>query len=316
MNPVMRDVFGAFEAVADRPTSINIDRTGVALPQGQHFQGIQRIYIPPVGGKTAEQRLIVISSSSNDDAYFVPCSMAEDWLSGKANAPKILATVNDTPAFNHAGGCQAFGSILAMGLEDLDNEKYSQVRFWDFGVNKPIPEMTIDRPGNGKTFTAGAIGMTSYAGGSLVAVGSFSSQTIDFYATEFSPRGGRALKFMFTWVADDANKSAWVDENFANYQNLNLITQADGQVFMVAFDRSGSSDWMDLYSVNLNAADPTLALRKMAKKHMYCSNGCRFDAGSGIFIASEYEFDVYAVAEHSGDYKTGTTINVNYFSGV
>jgi hypothetical protein len=47
---------------------------------------------------------------------------------------------------------------------------------------------------------------------------------------------------------------------------------------------------------------------------MYCSDGCTFDAGAGIFIASENEFDVYAVNPSSGDHNTGTTIHVNYFS--
>jgi hypothetical protein len=70
---------------------------------------------------------------------------------------------------------------------------------------------------------------------------------------------------------------------------------------------------MDLFTVNLGG-DHSLALRKAAKKHMYCTGGCAFDAGAGIFIASELEFDVYAVNGSSGDHNTGTTIHVNYFS--
>jgi len=53
---------------------------------------------------------------------------------------------------------------------------------------------------------------------------------------------------------------------------------------MVAFDLGGGSDWMDLFQVNLKG-ERRSALKKLAKKHMYCTKGCTFNAGSGIFYS-------------------------------
>jgi hypothetical protein len=310
MNPIMKNVFAAYEAVAVRPTSISIDRTGVALPRGGHFQGIQRMLVEPIPRETRQQKLLVITSSSNQEAYFVACSMADDWLSGRANVPFKMTGLD--PSFNHAGGCQAFGHFLAAGLEN-SAETNSEIQFWDFErFPKKVPP-TIERPGSGHTFTAGAVGLTSYGSGTVLAVATFNADTIDFYTSKADPFRGSPLTWQFTWKASEANKSGWIDDNFGTYQNINLITQVDGQLFMVAFDRSGYSDWMDLFTVNLDG-DHSFALRKAAKKHMYCTDGCAFDAGAGIFIASEDEFDVYAVNGSSGDHNTGTTIHVNYFS--
>jgi hypothetical protein len=71
---------------------------------------------------------------------------------------------------------------------------------------------------------------------------------------------------------------------------------------------------MDLFSVDLNAPVEK-TLKKLAKKHMYCSNGCSFEYGGGIYVPASTHFEVYAVKGLSGDHKTGTTIDANHFVG-
>jgi hypothetical protein len=328
MNPLMKNVFGAFEAVHDRPISISIDRKGVVFPAGGpsgegHFQGIQRMpSIPFVGHERPNENLLVITSSSDQVAYFVTCSMADDWLSGHANPPTTMAT-RDINGFNHAGGCQSYGNFLVAGLENAYTETNSEIQFWDLkGASQRVPEAvqkTISRCTDGTSghkCTAGAVGITSFGRGAVMAVASYNADTVDFYVSEGDPFRGSPLNKSVTWTESNANKNGWLDKNFAHYQNINLITETDQTLWMVAFDRSSStdpSDWMDLYTVDLSA-DKNSVFRKAAKKHMYCSDGCTFDAGAGIFIASENEFDVYAVNPSSGDHNTGTTIHVNYFS--
>ena len=308
MNPTVDNVAAAYQQVATHAISIKIDRTGVVLPAGQHFQGIQRLTLGP-----REPHMLVITSSSDHQPYFVPCVMAGDWMSGSASFPVTLAK---TP-WNHAGGCQTVGHYLVVGIEDLDNESGSEVQFWDFsGCLKQLKSMTIHRPAKGETSTAGAVGMTSYGNGAVLAVGSYNSQTVDFYKSDADPFTGSPLNLLFKWKASDANKTGWIDKNFSNYQNLNLITQTNGDLFMVAFDRGGDDDWMDLYSVHLEEKDHSRVLKKLAKKHMYCIDGCSFDAGSGIFIPSSDGFEVYAVNGKSSDHVTGTTIHANHFSAM
>jgi hypothetical protein len=314
MNPVMKNVFGAFEAVADRPKSISIDRKGVVLPpgNGSHFQGIQRMpSVPGLPGQSPEN-LLVITSSSAQEGYFVTCSMADDWLSGRANSPTMVPSSDGESGFSHAGGCQSFGNLLALGLEN-SAENTSEIQFWDLkGAPEQVP-MTIQRCRTGKTCTAGAVGLTSFGKGAVLAVASYNADTVDFYTSEADPFSGSPFIPKFTWTASQANKTGWLDNNFGQYQNINLITQTDQTLWMVAFDRSGQSDWMDLYTVDLSAHNNSV-FRKAANKHMYCTDSVELGVAGGIFIASEDEFDVYGVKPTSGDHNTGTTIHVNYFS--
>jgi hypothetical protein len=305
MNPTVDNVAEAYKRVAVHPKSITIDRTGVILPKGGHFQGIQRL--------PGERQRLVLTSSSDNEAYFVVCAMAENGQSGIAGQPVKVAHSDGKHGFNHAGGCQAFGHFLVAGIENDNNETHSEIQFWNLtGLPQPLPMMTIHRPGTGKADTAGAVGLSSFGQGAALAVASFNAETVDFYKSEADPFGGSPLKKKFTWVQSKADKSGWIDQNFGHYQNVNLITQTNGELFMVAFDLGGDTDWMDLYHVNL-AGPHHSALKKVAKKKMYCTNGCTFNDGSGIFIPTSDGFEVYAINGKSGDHATGTTIHANHF---
>ena len=305
MNPFINDVVAAFGQVATHGTAIDIDRKGVSLPPGGHFQGIQRM--------PGEPPVLVITSSSTEKGYFVECDMEIKEHKGHARHPRTMATTAMDPPFNHAGGCQAFGHFLVAGLENSNTETNSEIQFWDFsGVPEKRP-MTIPRPGSGHKHTAGAVGITSFERGTALAVATFNADTVDFLTSEADPFNGSPFKRHFTWAKDKAHKKGWIDQNFGEYQSINLITQADGQLFMVGCNRSGHSDWMDLYSVNLHAKAES-ALTKLAKRHMYCTKEVGFDGGTGIFIPSPAGFEVFAVGLYSGDHVTGTTIYVNHFA--
>jgi len=213
---------------------------------------------------------------------------------------------------DHAGGCQAVGHCLVAGLENHEDNQISEVQFWDFRrfPMRLIP-MTIPRSGPQYVSTAGAVGLSSFGNGAALAVATYSAATVDFYTSEADPFTGSPFKYLFTWVGTHADKTGWIDQNFGAYQNVNLLTQTDGQLFMVGLHRAGNEDFMDLFSVNLEG-DPPSAFKKLAKKHMFCTDGCNFDDGAGIFITSSKGFEVYAV---NGD--TGSdTIHANRFAAM
>ncbi len=322
MNPMVTDVMTAFDNVPENPISIAIDRTGIVLPYGQHFQGIQRLPREANARRSREPPLLVITSSSDSEGYFVPCVMDDNWLKGHALAAVSMSPTDDASLI-HAGGCQTFGHFLIAGLEDPSTKMKSQIQFWDLSVlpGKQIPSMTIFRSGAEDVSTAGACGLTSFETGTVLAVATNQADTIDFYVSPQDPFTGWPFIKLFTWVKKDADTKGWIDGNFGHYQNVNLITQTGGQVFMVGFNRTkwpDSTDWMDLFTVDLTVdpQDPRSALTKVAKKKMFCTDGCSFDAGSGIFIPSKDGFDVFAVAGKSGDHVKGTTIHVNHFSAI
>jgi hypothetical protein len=306
MNPLVDDVPGAFRRIAEQPIAVEIDRAGVVLPEGGdmgHFQGIQRL--------PGEPQRLVITSSSKLQAYFVWCQMHADGVAGRAFAP---VTMGWQP-FRHCGGCQTFGEVLVAGVEDDAERRTSEVQFWDFKrFPVQLTPMTIPRSGAEKVSTAGAVGMTSHGRGAVVAVATWDARTVDFYVSRNDPFQGAPFVLQFTWTAQDADKTGWIDGNFGNYQTVNLVTQRDGQLFLIGFNRNDSDeDWMDLYQLDLGAP-PARALRKLDKKHMHCTNGCSFEKGSGIFIPSPRALEVYAVKGDSGDHRSGTTIHVNHFA--
>jgi len=156
--------------------------------------------------------------------------------------------------------------------------------------------------------------MTSKGRGAVLAVASYDANTVDFYLTPSDPFAGSPFPTTpnFTWDKKTGDKTGWIDKNFGKYQNINLVTQSDGTIFMIAFNRDGYTDWMDLFEVDFTSTE--VVLKKLAKKHMYCSDGCQFDFGAGIFIESATGFSVYAVKDTSGDHITGTTIHANFFA--
>lgn len=305
MNPAINDVLTAYDQVTVHATSISIDKKGVTLSQnGGHFQGIQRL-----PSKPGEPRLLVMTADSpGSEGFFVACKMEEDWLSGRAYSPVTMAWF----PLDHAGGCQAVGHYLVAGLENSEDEQISEVQFWDFRrFPMQLIPMTIPRSGPKNVSSAGAVGLSSFGNGAALAVATYGASTVDFYTSEADPFTGSPFQYRFTWVGSQADKTGWIDPNFGAYQNVNLITQTDGQLFMVGLHRAGDYDFMDLFSVNLGGAAPT-AFKKLAKKHMFCTDGCDFDKGAGIYITSSKGFEVYAV---NGD--TGSdTIYANHFAAM
>ena len=302
-NPIMNDVVAAFDLVANiEPVGVSIDRSGVTLPKGGHFQGIQ--WFP------GRALFVITSSSDSSEAYFVACDMTSDGQNGRARVPVTMSWY-----FDHCGGCQSFGNGLVAGVEDSHTNRTSEVQFWDFTrFPMQLVQMTIPRSGPEFVSTAGAVGMTTLGWGTVLAVASYNAGTLDFYTSEGDPFQGSPFELRLTWAADGADKTNWSDDQFGHYQNINLLTQRDGQLFLVAFYRNDSDeDWMDLFTINLDA-DPPSVLTKVGTKHMFCTRGCDFGAGAGIFIESPDAFKVLSVNGDSGDYRDGTTIHANIFN--
>jgi hypothetical protein len=299
LNPAVNGVVAAYNAINPNGMKISIDCSGLSIPDYQgteHFQGIQLLKRGPFDPGT----IVITSSSSVVGGFFVACEMSADGLNGRAFLPTEMATL----PLSHAGGCQASGHCLGAGLENHDGNSMSEVQFWDFKrFPKQLVPMTIPRIGQGKKSTAGAIGISSLGSGAVVAVGSYNSATIDFYASDGDPFRGSPLKFRSTWTAD---------ESFPPYQNLNLILDTNSQLYMLAFWRDGdSNDWMDLFEVDFDGAwNPTVAKVVDGGKHMICTEPCNFNAGAGIYIPTTGGFEVFAVSY----YPSGDTIHVNHFA--
>ncbi len=304
----MRDVQGAYRRVETKGRALQIDRTGTRFPSGGHFQGIQMF--------SGQPNRLVISSSSSSRGYLVVCAMGR--TRGKDGRVERVVNLASSP-LDHAGGLQQYGRGLAVGLEDDNDKKRSQIQFWRMGGSSlgMLAPLTINRRTGGKSGMAGAVGVTSMGRETLLAVGTWGSSTIDFYRASGNPFVGTQTRFRRwkTWRKSDAIKTGWIDKNFGGYQSLNLIEQVGGRLFMIGFHRaSRSRDFMDLYEIHPERSSRSMIV-KIDKRHMTARNGASFQKGAGIHITSPTRMDVWAVKGTSGSASSGKTITVNRFIG-
>ena len=287
----------SFAAIDERGTLCSIDRSGKPLFTGGHFQGIQ------LAGAGLERAYI--TSSSDEKAYLVAADLA---ASGGRVAEVIC--LDDYP-WNHAGGFQIVGDILAVGIENAAQDA-SKLRFYELapGGLRLLEDLTILREGAGHRSTAGAVGLAPLEGGWLLAVGSWDCRTIDFYSLAGDIRASR-FSFRETWAWDEARREGWLDEEFPSYQAINLLPQAGGGIYLVGFARAGEAECMDLYRVELEA-ERSRILVKVGRKRMRCEGGCSFSKAAGI-VAASGGLEAIAAKGTSGAFDSGREIIIQRF---
>ena len=123
----------------------------------------------------------------------------------------------------------------------------AQVMFFD--VSDPMNPVklpsVIDRPGK----TAGAVGIVRQANGKWLAmVGDGDNNNIDLYVEG----DDGSFSLVASWGKQELLKDAGVEGGYKSYQNMNVLLQSDGQIFMVCTALSSmfmGSDYFDLFSV-------------------------------------------------------------------
>ncbi len=208
----------------------------------------------------------------------------------------------------HAGGLAVHGHVLAVPLYGADPIR-GRVSFLD--ITDPLTPrplaVSIERPGR----KAYAVAMTVLADQHyLVAVLSARDglgRRLDFYRSH-SAALGDGFGEPVTWTADAVEAREGQDENFADFQNISLVRQADGRLFLIGLHNTAPSmevlpgrDYADLYEVVLGA-DPARELAvpritKIANHHLVCEDGyCNLDAAGGVHVDARGELVIYGAA--------------------
>lgn len=313
-NPVVNDLEAAFAALSGQGRSFEIDRRNWSFFSGGHFQGVQ--YFPGVPPRLA------ISSSSRHNAYLVICSLED--LDRNPTGEVLNVTALAGLPLKHAGGIQSVGDFFAVGLEDDEGQRDSQILFLQLEDASPIPRLiphlSIRRSGPERVSTAGAAGLVDDGDGYLLAVGSWDSETIDFYTAPADAFFNTAKSFSLAvvWKESEADRSGWSDPAFRNYQSLNLVRSlnpsqsADSALYLLGFASRGSRDWADLYRLDLDRA-PQQMLVKVSARRMETSGGVRFSRGAGVWVESPQRIRIFAVKGSSGGFSSGESIVLNVF---
>lgn len=284
-NIKIKNVLSSFEAHGEEATVMEFTMDGWSMPSGGHLQGIQRTY--------TTKPYFIISGSSDHEAYFIVVGKTVDGY-------EIIQkkTISHNP-YRHAGGIQIIGDYLVVGVEDNSKKNRSRVCFFDISnPEKPIgdPIITIPREGEEKLATAGAVAIVKRPADHLLMVGSWDSDTLDFYRSNGVALGKSGCEFAYwqTWNKDDACRENWCDDTWGNYQNLNLVKNTNGGLFLIGYYCDGKQeDCADLYSLDLSNPAPEM-IRKDSSKHLKCIRGASFQYGGGIYLDNERSFISYA----------------------
>jgi hypothetical protein len=276
-NLVLDDVQTAFNSVSPTPRELLCKQGDFVIPAGGHFQGIQQATIDG-------RRFAIISASSDYDSYLVLAA-----LDDSAAQPVLLNRLLGRP-FKHAGGFQVLGDYLAVGIEDNTAKDSSKIWILELsqlsGSERPRPIVEIERRGAYKRATAGAVGIAKLGGRHLLLVATWDSATIDIYTSNGKTFGDRALEFRLheTWDANKADISDWSDQSFAAYQNINLVVDRKGSVFMVGFARTAAGNVADLFELKLDGSVPTAERLEKLGRRLFDCRKTDFGSGSGLAI--------------------------------
>jgi hypothetical protein len=282
------DVTAALEHIAADAKPLTFDRGEIDVPPGGHLQGIQMRF-----DAARNRRLAFLSHDSATVAYLLIVAFPAD-LGDTGTVVHLHAFPGDaqSPPLRHAGGIQLLDNVLVVGLEDNQQKTRSEIQFWDVATPEKlvrIDHLTIRRAGEPKDKTAGAVGIVRRANDHLLAVANWDSRAIDFYASNGKSLADPACRFAFLvrWQDATAEKSAWrPDPVFGAYQAVNLVSDADQNLFLIGFHTAREKDFVDLFALDMSQK-PERLLKKLAARPMRLQPGNHFRYAGGVSLLED-----------------------------
>jgi hypothetical protein len=270
--------------------------TWTSMPTGwnegsYHQQGIQ---------KTAKGEFVVTGSAKYDGYIYF------------ANTAQWIVNVEKPSGgnLNHLGGFQVVDDIMAVGYERLETGSTgtSRILFFDISdIMNPaqLQHLRIDRMVAGDT--AGAVALAKMDGYWLLVVGNWNCKRLDFYKSDSDDLHDNDTRFhsCAKWQArdGDALESRSIDDNWGDYQNINLFTSlgkppTEDDLWLIGMHTEEylirERDWADLYQVRVSSGGVTV--KKKRNKHFTrCCDGPRFRYGAGFFLDTRENMNAFEV---------------------
>lgn len=295
----MNDVASSFERQGDDAVVMEFTKGDWPIPSGGHFQGIQRIDAYNRLARGTLREYFIISGSSDREAYFIVVGRT---TGGFSIVQKKAICGNP---YRHAGGIQIIGDYLVVGVEDNIRKNKSIVYF--FNIANPEesiggPIIAIQRVGKEKRATAGAVAIAKRTADYLLIVGTWDSDTLDFYLSngialgECDQDGSSRCEFRYwrTWDKNEACKKGWCDDVWGSYQNLNLISDINNRLFLIGYYCSDAGeDYVDLCSLDLSKPTQEM-IKKESSRRVKCKGEASFKYGGGAYIKDKDSLISYA----------------------
>jgi hypothetical protein len=302
----------------------------------EHIQGAQRI----------GRNRFVLSSSHDGEMYFATLgskagSSAHQLWGGLSSDPDLdyaystLGISNDRP---HIGGIQAVGDfVFAVASHPYcnsvdptcSNDSGSYLTVVD---TNPPARVVWTQWHPGKVYNA--VGATKRLDGTYLIATLGAGDNDIFFSTTTTPdiKNGAttAITPLYHWnygpdstFYPDGSSAYGI---FASYQSINLVTQGNGEIFLIGTEQHGwpAEDWVSLWRVDAcssgrqpscSCTEPTedvnrVCLTSISARHMYLSDDVYgdFDGGAGIYInplGGSRDLILYSTEKSNGGVQWG-----------
>jgi len=257
--------------------------------KGGHLQGVQLLVKDDV-------EYAVLSGSSGTYAYY---SVAKLGNSHQVLSVNILMQ----KPFKHAGGIQIYQDLMVVGIEDNDAKDKSKVCIYKIeNPDKPSvkPLAMIERIGDPFRSSAGCSGITRIGDHYLLLIGDWDTKHLDFYLSDEHKPGQEISAFdkVYTIDTEKIDRSGWTNKAWHAYQNINLLKDEDGKLYLFGFGRNVQNEnIVDLFLVE-NKDLREFSLKKLMSKTFNCKEGADFQSGAGIFLQPDGKLKVISCGSH------------------
>jgi hypothetical protein len=284
-----------------------------------HWQGIQRL-----AGDNSDY-MIVSRSHSSTGAFAVVrmYSREDDGERFRSNRLERNTDVQDTAPpssdgivhyeaidsdYDHAGGVQTIGNWVAIPLEGSHSGANAKVVFYD--LSNPTSPIRAPYEVVVPSEDAGTASVTKLSDGTyLLVVGGKDANPLWFYISEGTTLASDPnFQLKDTWHKGEQDSEIG-DWNWGAYQNINIVNQCDGTMYLIGLHNDSpvglGDDWIDVYRLEVDSNTYDVGLVKVAMRHVYSDWGgvpkqCNLDAAAGVYIDPEGRLIVYAT-EHDND---------------
>jgi hypothetical protein len=278
-----------FGRIGTEPQIIHCKNELEVNNRGGHLQGVQLLVKNDV-------EYAILSGSSDSYAYYLVARLGDY---------KQVLSVNELmyKPFKHAGGIQINDGLMVVGIEDNETRDKSKVCIYEIENpdQPPVkPLVMIDRNGEPSRSTAGCCGITNIGGRYLIVVGDWDTKHLDFYLYDENRMkdGIDASKKIHSINTEKADRSGWADSEWLSYQNINLLRDTDGQLYLIGMGQNKEQEnRADLFLIeHKNFTD--FNVKKLMTKSFSCRQGANFRSGAGIYRQADGRLKLISCGSH------------------
>ena len=293
MNPKVNDIFAAINRLNRKATKVTITGT-VRYPDwdglNDHIQGIG----PKNGTREARGGL---SGSSSDGGYIAT------FQPNTVQATSIWP--NQPQDYDHGGGTQMLGDLLAFAVESDDSNDNAQVGIYNLS-NLASPVLKYSFTVGGRKASAAAI--TNFTDGAtekvLLATYDYDPRHMRFFLADYAAVNGNTNPFnqiyLYTGNALDGDQ----------YQNFALVTSTSNVIYLLGFREDE-----ELHVFEVQSTRNPFRITNLVKLATYKDwNGSDWRYGLGLQIVDANTIQLWGTASDPSGSSTSYTINLYRYS--